>query len=79
MYIKIIHKNWRSIINTLKICKKFLIDKNLMKEAQKVILNKRKDLTEVLIHYFQAIVKNPKIIKYNRKNATKKQLHLLEC
>ena len=59
-------------MNTIKVRKNFLIDKDLIEDAQKIILNKHKNLTEAIVTYLQAVVKNPKILDTIEENANKR-------
>ena len=65
-------QNQGAIMNTIKVRKNFLIDKNLVEDAQKVILKKHKNLTEAVVKYLQAVVKNPSILDTIEENANKR-------
>jgi len=59
-------------MNTIKVRKNFLIDKNLVEDAQEIILKKHKNLTEAIVNYLQAVVKNPSILDIIEENANKR-------
>jgi len=59
-------------MQTIKIRKNFLLDKEIVEKAQQVILNSHRNLTEVINLYFKAIVKEPSILESIEKSANKR-------
>jgi len=59
-------------MQTLKVRKNFLLERELVEKAQEIILNKHKNLTEVINLYFKAIVKEPSILESIEKSAHKR-------
>ena len=59
-------------MNTIKVRKNFLLDKEMIDKAQSIILTKKKSLTEVINLYFKAIVKEPSILDTIERSANKR-------
>ena len=59
-------------MNIVKVRKNFLLDKDVIEKAQSVIMQKHKNLTEVINLYFKAIVKEPSILDTIEKSANKR-------
>ena len=59
-------------MNTIKVRKNFLLDKELVEKAQYIIRDQHKNLTEVINLYFKAIVKEPSILDTIEKSANKR-------
>jgi len=59
-------------LNIVKVRKNFLLDKDVIEKAQSVIMQKHKNLTEVINLYFKAIVKEPSILDSIEKSANKR-------
>ncbi len=55
-----------------KIRKNFLLDKELIEKAQKILLTKHNNLTEAITIYLKAVVKEPEILQYIEKRANKR-------
>ncbi|HIP61745.1 MAG TPA: hypothetical protein EYG98_04240 [Sulfurovum sp.] len=55
-----------------KIRKNFLLDKELIEKAQKILLTKHNNLTEAITTYFRAVVKDPEILQYIEKSSNKR-------
>ncbi len=56
-----------------KVRKNFIIDKKLIDEASKILLNKHKNLTEAFVTYLKAVVKEPEILDKIEKSAKKRK------
>ena len=59
-------------MNIVKVRKNFLLDKDVIEKAQFVIMQKHKNLTEVINLYFKAIVKEPSILDTIEKSANRR-------
>ena len=59
-------------LNIVKVRKNFLLDKEVIEKAQSIIVQKHKNLTEVINLYFKAIVKEPSILDTIEKSANKR-------
>ena len=59
-------------MNIVKVRKNFLLDKDVIEKAQSVIMQKHKNLTEVINLYFKAIVKEPSILDTIEKSANRR-------
>lgn len=59
-------------MNAVKVRKNFLLDREVIEKAQKIIHTQHKNLTEVINLYFKAIVKDPTILKTIEKSANKR-------
>ncbi|NOZ91544.1 MAG: hypothetical protein GXO60_09700 [Epsilonproteobacteria bacterium] len=59
-------------MNTLKVRKNFLLDKEIIEKAQTILLGQQKNLTEALNLFFRAIVKEPSILETIEKSANKR-------
>ena len=59
-------------MNIVKVRKNFLLDKEVVEKAQKIIKTQHKNLTEVINLYFRAIVKEPSILETIEKSANKR-------
>jgi hypothetical protein len=59
-------------MDIIKVRKNFLLDKDVVEKAQKIILGQHKNLTEVINLYFKAIVKEPSILDTIEKSANKR-------
>ena len=59
-------------MNTIKVRKNFLLDRDVVEKAQNIILNQHKNLTEVINLYFKAIVKEPSILDTIEKSANRR-------
>ena len=60
-------------MNTIKVRKNFLLDKDVIEKAQKIIQSQHKNLTEAINLYFKAIVKEPSILETIEKSANKRK------
>ena len=59
-------------MNVVKVRKNFLLDKEVVDKAQKIIQKRHKNLTEVIGLYFKAIVKEPSILETIEKSANRR-------
>ncbi len=59
-------------MNTIKVRKNFLLDKEIVQKAQLILLEQQKNLTETLNLFFKAIVKEPSILESIEKSANKR-------
>ena len=59
-------------MNVVKVRKNFLLDKEVVEKAQKIIQDQHKNLTEVIGLYFKAIVKEPSILETIEKSANRR-------
>ncbi len=59
-------------MSVIKVRKNFLLDKDVIEKAQKIINAQHKNLTEVINLYFKAIVKEPSILETIEKSANKR-------
>jgi hypothetical protein len=59
-------------MNTLKVRKNFLLDKETIEKAQAILLKQQKNLTEAINLYFKAIVKEPSILDTIEKSANRR-------
>lgn len=59
-------------MNTIKVRKNFLLDKEIVQKAQLILLEQQKNLTEALNIFFKAIVKEPSILESIEKSANKR-------
>jgi len=59
-------------MDVIKVRKNFLLDKEIVEKAQKLLSAKHKNLTEAINTYFKAIVKEPSILNDIEKSANKR-------
>ena len=59
-------------MKSLRIRKNFLFDRNLVEEAQQILKNRHKNLTEALPLYLKAVVRNPAILDEIEESASKR-------
>ncbi len=59
-------------MNTIKVRKNFLLDKEVIEKAQLILTEQQKSLTEVINLYFKAIVKEPSILESIEKSANRR-------
>lgn len=59
-------------MNTLKVRKNFLFDKDIVEKTAAILKEQHKSFTEVIGLYFQAIVKEPSILEAVERSATKR-------
>ncbi len=59
-------------MNTIKVRKNFIFDKDVIDKAQRIISAEHKNLTEALTTYLKAIVKEPSILKTIERSANKR-------
>ncbi|MBN2825848.1 MAG: hypothetical protein JXQ76_11015 [Campylobacterales bacterium] len=59
-------------MQVVKVRKNFLLDRDVIEKAQKIVLQKHKNLTEVINLYFKAIIKEPSIIEQIEKSANRR-------
>jgi len=59
-------------MNTVKIRKNFILDKEIVDKAQSILKSQHKNFTEVISLYFKAIVKDPSILETIEKSANKR-------
>ncbi|MDF1875217.1 hypothetical protein JHD48_05690 [Sulfurimonas sp. SAG-AH-194-I05] len=59
-------------MSTLTVRKNFNFEKELVDKASTIIKEKNKNFTEVLTHYFQAIIKDPLLIDAIEEKAKKR-------
>ncbi len=59
-------------MNTIKVRKNFLLDKEIVQKAQLILLEQQKNLTETINLFFKAIVKEPSILESIEKSANKR-------
>ena len=59
-------------MDVIKIRKNFLLDKEVVEKAQRILSDQHKNLTEVINTYFKAIVKEPSILNDIEKSANKR-------
>ena len=59
-------------MNIVKVRKNFLLDKEVVEKAQKIIKTQHKNLTEAIDLYFKAVVKEPSILESIEKSANKR-------
>ena len=59
-------------MNTIKVRKNFLLDKDIIEKAQVILTEQHKSLTEVINLYFKAIVKEPSILESVEESANKR-------
>jgi len=59
-------------MNTIKVRKNFLLDKDIIEKAQVILTEQHKSLTEVINLYFKAIVKEPSILVSVEESANKR-------
>ena len=59
-------------MNIIKVRKNFLLDKEVIEKAQKIINKRHNNLTEVINLYFTAITKEPSILETIEKCANKR-------
>ena len=59
-------------MNTIKVRKNFILDKEVVEKAQEILKSQHKNFTEVINLYFKAIVKDPSILKTIEKSANKR-------
>jgi len=56
-------------MQTPKVRKNFLLEKDLIDKAQKILLKHHNSLTEAISLYLKAIVKDPDMLKHIEKSA----------
>ncbi len=59
-------------MNIVKVRKNFLLDKEIIENAQKILKSKHQNLTEAINLYFKAIVKDESILEQVEKSANKR-------
>lgn len=59
-------------MNVVKVRKNFLLDKEIIENAQKILKSKHQNLTEAINLYFKAIVKDESILEQVEKSANKR-------
>jgi len=59
-------------MNSIKVRKNFLLDKDIIEKAQVILTEQHKSLTEVINLYFKAIVKEPSILESVEESANKR-------
>ena len=59
-------------MNVVKVRKNFLLDKEIIDNAQKILKSKHQNLTEAINLYFKAIVKDESILEQVEKSANKR-------
>jgi antitoxin component of RelBE/YafQ-DinJ toxin-antitoxin module len=59
-------------VDVIKVRKNFLLDKEVVEKAQKILSDQHKNLTEAINIYFKAIVKEPSILNDIEKSANKR-------
>ncbi len=59
-------------MDVIKVRKNFLLDKEVVEKAQKILSDQHKNLTEVINTYFKAIVKEPSILNDIEKIANRR-------
>ena len=59
-------------MNSIKIRKNFLLDREIIEKAQIILLEQQKNLTEAINTYFKAIVKEPSILNTIEKSANQR-------
>jgi len=59
-------------MDVIKVRKNFLLDKEVVEKAQKILSDQHKNLTEVINTYFKAIVKEPSILNDIEKSANRR-------
>ena len=60
-------------MGVLTVRKNFNFDKNLIDNVSKVLQEKNRNFTEVIVDFFQAIVKDPSTIEEIKKVANKRE------
>ena len=59
-------------MNTLKIRKNFVFDKDMIEQTKVILKKQKKSFTEVINLYFQAIIKEPSLLDMIEKKANKR-------
>ncbi len=59
-------------MNTLKIRKNFVFDKDVIEQTKEILKNNKKSFTEAINLYFKAIIKEPTLIEEIEKKANKR-------
>ncbi len=59
-------------MQTVKVRKNFMFDKEVVEKAQAVIQQKHKNLTEALNVFFRAVIKEPEILETLERTAHKR-------
>ncbi len=60
-------------MNTLKVRKNFIFDKEIIEQTKSILQQKKRNFTEVISLYLEAIAKDPSVIEEIEKKAKKRR------